>query len=151
MNPFGGTGIQDITAAIQLSLTPVFLLSGIGVLLTMLTNRLGRILDRADPLEDEYHAATGVEAIDLAMRLRALALRARLAYSAITLASVSALLIAIVVLLVFASAFERFHLATPVALLFIGSMLALAGSLICFFVEVQLATRSLRIGKGIKN
>jgi hypothetical protein len=41
-----GVEVVDIAHAIQLALAPVFLLSGIGVLLGMLTSRLARIVDR---------------------------------------------------------------------------------------------------------
>ncbi len=43
--------VSDVAHAIQLSLAPVFLLSGIGVLLGMLTSRLARIVDRARVME----------------------------------------------------------------------------------------------------
>jgi Protein of unknown function (DUF2721) len=40
---------SDVTVAhtIQLAVAPVFLLSGIGAILVVMTNRLGRIIDRA--------------------------------------------------------------------------------------------------------
>jgi hypothetical protein len=41
------SGITDIAHGIQLAVAPVFLLSGVGVTLTVLTNRLARIIDRA--------------------------------------------------------------------------------------------------------
>ena len=65
---------------------------------------------------------------------------------ALVLATVSALLVAIVVALLFASNFSPFSLAVPVAALFIGSMAALVGALLAFLVEVQIATRTIRIG-----
>ena len=43
--------VPDVTHAMQLALGPVFLLNGVGVLLSMLTNRLARIVDRARVLE----------------------------------------------------------------------------------------------------
>ncbi len=45
---------SDVTVAhaIQLAVAPVFLLSGIGAILVVMTNRFGRIIDRARVLED---------------------------------------------------------------------------------------------------
>jgi hypothetical protein len=45
------SGLNDIAHGIQLAVAPVFLLSGVGVILTVLTNRLARIVDRARSLE----------------------------------------------------------------------------------------------------
>jgi hypothetical protein len=40
-----------VVHAIQLAVAAVFLLSGIGAILAVMTNRLGRIIDRARVLE----------------------------------------------------------------------------------------------------
>lgn len=41
----------QVAHAIQLAVAPVFLLSGIGAMLVVMTNRLGRIIDRARVIE----------------------------------------------------------------------------------------------------
>ena len=46
------TGIAAIAHVIQLSVAPVFLLSGVSAMLGVLSNRLGRIIDRARMLEN---------------------------------------------------------------------------------------------------
>ena len=43
----------DIVHSIELAVAPVFLIAGIGALLTVLTNRLGRTVDRSRSLEME--------------------------------------------------------------------------------------------------
>jgi hypothetical protein len=138
--------VARIAHSIQLSVAPVFLLSGIGVLLGVLTNRLARVVDRARPLEEQHESADPAKAAALRHRLRWFAKRARLMNAAITLSTVSALLVAIVVALLFSSAFIQFNLAVPVAALFIGAMMALVGALLAFLVEVRIATRTIRIG-----
>jgi len=140
------TEVAGVAHSIQLSVAPVFLLSGVGVLLGVLTNRLARIVDRARPLEEQLAAASGAEAEDLRGRLRALHTRARCSNIAITLSTVAALLVAVVVALLFVSNFVRVSLAVPVAALFVLSMLALVGALLAFLVEVRIATRTIRIG-----
>jgi hypothetical protein len=140
------TEVASIAHSIQLSVAPVFLLSGIGVLLGVLTNRLARVVDRARPLEERHGSADPVEAADLRLRLRGFAKRARLMNAAITLSTISALLVAIVVALLFLSAFIHFSLAVPVAALFIGAMTSLVGALLAFLIEVRIATRTIRIG-----
>jgi hypothetical protein len=44
--------ISDIGHVIQLAIAPVFLLTGVATKLTVLTNRLARIIDRSRVLED---------------------------------------------------------------------------------------------------
>ncbi len=138
--------VARIAHSIQLSVAPVFLLSGIGVLLGVLTNRLARVVDRARPLEERHGVSDPAVAAELRRQLRWLARRARLMNAAITLSTVSALLVAIVVALLFTSAFIQFTLAFPVAALFIAAMVSLVGALVAFLVEVRIATLTLRIG-----
>jgi Protein of unknown function (DUF2721) len=148
VNPLGFNSlpVSDIAHAIQLSLAPVFLLSGIGVLLGMLVTRLARIVDRARPLEEHLKTAGKVEAQEVVQMLTLMARRARLMSRAITLATISALLVALVVALLFSSAFVSFSLTAVVAVLFILAMACLIGALVSFLVEIQLATASIRIG-----
>ncbi|HEV7632189.1 MAG TPA: DUF2721 domain-containing protein [Steroidobacteraceae bacterium] len=138
--------ISDVAHAIQLSLAPVFLLSGIGVLLGMLTSRLARIVDRARVMEQRLQFAAEQEMSDLLAWLLVITRRARLMNRAITLSTIAALLVASVVALLFASAFSSFSLAPLIGLLFILSMLSLIASLLCFLLEIRIATASLRIG-----
>jgi hypothetical protein len=139
--------INDMAGAIQLSLAPVFLLNGIGVLLSMLTSRLARIVDRARTLEQQLKSAGGTHAPDVLDVLGVIRRRAQLMNIAITLSTFSALLVALVVALMFASALVGVSLAELVGLAFIVSMLSLVGALVTFLIEVRVATASLRIGQ----
>ncbi len=142
------TDIALIAHSIQLSLAPVFLLSGIGVMLGVLTNRLARIVDRARPLEERLKHADETHAAILHEQLRVFALRARLMNTSITLGVVSALLIAAVVALLFSSAFVNLNLAAPVSALFIAAMFSLVIGLGYFLAEIRIATATLRIGRN---
>ena len=141
-----GFEIVDIAHAIQLAVTPVFLLSGIGVLLGVLTNRLARIVDRARKVEEGLRQATAPDPEDARGQLRVASRRARLINVAITLSTVAALLVAVVVAMVFASTFVPLNLAAYVALLFVAAMAALVGALLSFLLEVRVATAAIRIG-----
>jgi len=140
------TDIALIARSIQLSLAPVFLLSGIGVLLGVLTNRLARVVDRARPLEERLATATTESAREIRAQLSLFARRARLMNAAITFSTVSALLVALVVALLFMSAFVKFNLAVAVSVLFVLAMIALVVALIAFLLEIRVATTALRIG-----
>lgn len=138
--------VTDIAHAIQLSLAPVFLLNGIGVLLGMLTSRLARVVDRARGQEKLLQHAAGEEARDILAELATIRRRARLMNVAITLSTAAALLVSLVVALLFTSAFVPVSLATPVSLLFILAMTSLVLALVGFLLEIRIATANLRIG-----
>ncbi len=137
----------DVAHLIQVALTPIFLISAIGVTLNVLTSRLARIVDRARAMEDRLsaqgHSPPGHR---LQVALGVLARRARFMNAAITLITVSALFIALVVVMLFLNAFLRWDLASFIAIMFILSMLSLALALLAFLIEVRIATVSLRIG-----
>jgi hypothetical protein len=141
-----GIQVVDIAHAIQLALAPVFLLSGIGVMLGVLTNRLARIVDRARRVEDSLRQATAPDIPEARNQLRVSSRRARFINVSITLCTIAALLIALVVALLFSSTFAPIELGAYVAILFVLAMLALVGALLSFLVEVRIATAALRIG-----
>jgi hypothetical protein len=141
-----GIEVVDIAHAIDLAVAPVFLLSGIGVLLGVLTNRLARIVDRARKVEESLRQATLPAPDDARDQLRVAARRARFINVSITLGTVAALLVALVVAVLFASTFVPLNLAGPVAVLFVLAMAALVGALLSFLLEVRIAIAALRIG-----
>jgi hypothetical protein len=137
----------DIAHLIQVALTPIFLISAIGVTLSVLTSRLARIVDRARTMEDRLLRSDYVQdSRDLHGQLKILAQRSRWINAAITLITVSALFIALVVVMLFVNAFLRWDLAVFIAAMFIMSMLTLAAALLAFLIEVRIATTTLRIG-----
>jgi hypothetical protein len=138
--------ITDVTHAMQLALGPVFLLNGIGVLLSMMTSRLSRIVDRARALETRLPTAGEDENREIHRVLKVTVLRARLMNRAITFGTIAALLVASVVALLFATAFITFPIGPTIAVMFVICMASLVGSLWCFLSEVRVATAALRFG-----
>jgi hypothetical protein len=136
---------MDIAHLIQSALAPVFLLSGVGVTLGVLTGRLARAVDRARHLE-ELLTRHPADARQLHDDLRVLAQRTRYINAAITMCGCSAVLIALVVITLFANAFFGSGFAGTIALLFVGAMIFITGAYIAFLIEVRMATRALRIG-----
>lgn len=136
---------MDIAHLVQSSVAPVFLLSGVAATLGVLTNRLGRVVDRARTLEQRLADHPGDKA-PLHRELEVLARRAGLIYKAISMAAIAALLVALVVVTLFADAFLGLKLEVAIALLFVGGMVCLAAAFIAFFIEVRIAVATLRIG-----
>ena len=131
---------MDIVHLIQSAVAPVFLLSGVGVTLGVLTNRLARIVDRARFLE--LQASTD----STSNSLRVLARRAHYINIAIALCTVSALLVSLVVMTLFASAFISVNLSIAVASLFVLGMICLTAAFGVFLLEVRLSVAALQFG-----
>ncbi len=138
--------IAAVAHVIQLAIAPVFLLTGIASLLVVLTNRLGRIIDRARLLESGLVDVTGEHRNVMHTDLHMLSRRARLVNRSISLFTMSALLVCVMIAVLFVSAFFEADVSRTIAGLFVGAMLGLILGLIGFLREVQLATASLRIG-----
>jgi len=141
-----GPQIAEVGEVIRLAVAPVFLLSSVAVTLTLLASRLARVVDRARALELGESKTHESELGELGGRLLTLAMRARLLGRAITLCTICALLVSMVVVALFLGALLNFHLALVIAVLFIVAMLSFIGGLTLFLREVFVATRSLRIG-----
>jgi hypothetical protein len=138
--------IVDAARLIQLSIAPVFLLTGVATLLGVLSTRLGRTIDRARVLEALLESADAAHIESMHAELSVLSRRAKLIYRAIALGVITALLICSVIALLFVSAFTRAEVILVVAGFFIAAMGALISTLLLFLREVFLATRVLRIG-----
>jgi hypothetical protein len=138
--------VSPIAHVIQLAVAPVFLLSGIGAILAVMTNRLGRVIDRARLLEGRIDDAPDARARAIRRELYTLARRAKLISHAITLCTSTALLVCTVIAVLFSSAFLPFDATIPVALLFIAAMLSFFFGLLSFLREIFLATANMRLG-----
>ena len=138
-------GISAVAHAIQLAVAPVFLLSGVGALLAVLTSRLARVIDRSRALDTQL-ATASPDATAVRGQLQTLSRRAKLISRAIALCTITALLVCAVIATLFLGAFARFDVSVPVALLFVAAMIALFVGLLAFLREIFLATATLRIG-----
>lgn len=141
--------ISLIVHAIQLAVAPVFLLTGLGALLSVMTARLGRVIDRARWLEERWTALDDSTRVGSSIELEVLARRASLAGWAINLCTAATLLICTVIATLFIDVFTATNLKWLVGALFIVAMISLIGGLISFLREVYLATHTLRIGPPI--
>jgi len=137
------TGISDIAHTIQLSVAPVFLLTGVGTLLGVLTNRLGRIIDRARRLESAVPVMSEEALASARQELQILSRRARLIHRAITMATTCALLISLVIVTLFAGVALGQDLSPLIVILFTAALAAFIGGLLSFLLEIRAATAGL--------
>lgn len=139
--------MDAIASVIQLSVAPVFLLTGIGALLTVLSNRLGRITDRARVLErriattrSEDHRTLLTEETTVMWD------RIRIINWALRLCAGSALLICLVIIALFVGEYAAVHIGDFVAFTFILALTLIFAALVLFLREVGIATRRMQIG-----
>ncbi len=139
--------VSNVAYFIQLSVAPVFLLTGVGAMLSVLTNRLSRIIDRARVLEGLYETEGDAsrKASQHAL-LRVLSRRARLVSWSISLCTMCSLFVSSIIMLLFLEALLATYFRGVVPVLFIIAMLAFIVGLLMFLREIYLATASLRIG-----
>jgi len=147
--PIFETHISDIARVIQLAIAPVFLLTAVGTIIGVLSNRLARIVDRTRVLEDRA-GDTQTIAARIQRELEVLARRMGLIYIAVGLAVVCALLIGLLIVLAFADAFLSVDLSKMIGLLFVAAMLAFIASLLAFLREIFLAVVSAREALRLK-
>jgi len=145
-----GLPTTDLSATIvgdivRQALAPVFLLSGIGAFVNVCTSRLSRIVDRSRQVEPLLLGSIGLEHDRWLGELHVLDRRMALVSWAITLSVLSAVLTCVVVSLLFAAGLTRYHFGTAIALLFIGSMIAIGFAFAVFLIETRVGSRAVRV------
>jgi hypothetical protein len=128
--------VSELVPILQTAIGPVILISGIGMLLLTMTNRLSRLIDRSRSLAGELKRHPEDQGAILA-QLKILQYRAVLAKRAITLAGVGVLLASILIITLFFTALFRLEDAWLISLLFIGCMVCLIGSMVAFLRDVN--------------
>lgn len=135
--------VTTVAHVIQLSVAPVFLLTGVGAILAVITNRLARIVDRSRVLSNSSDQKQSAQKEEMVMLVR----RARWVHWAVSLCTMSALFICIVIAALFVGSEIGMDPSRAVSLLFISAMLTLISGLLCFLREISLATGSIGIQK----
>lgn len=137
--------INDIAGAIQLALGPVFLLTGIAAMLNVMTNRLSRIIDRGRFLTERTDLSPRFPKEKVNEELTVLEKRRHNTSMAITMCTVAALLICLVIVTLFMEEMFDVPFNRVVGILFSLAILALVAGLSLFLKEVHLASQSIRI------
>jgi hypothetical protein len=135
--------IADVAHVIQLSVAPVFLLTGVGTILGVLSTRLGRIVDRTRALADRLPSLEGEPREVARQELELLFRRRRLVNMAITCGVGAALLIAAVISSAFLGFMLAWKVSTAIAVLFIAALLFVVAALLLYLREVAAAALSV--------
>jgi hypothetical protein len=139
------SGITDVAHVIQLAVAPVFLLTGVGAILSVLVNRLGRVVDRFRSLERSLSEVVESAQDSFRLEMDILSRRARMIHWAIGLCTGCALLVCVVIATLFIGSITRVEMPGIIASLFILAMLSLVAGLLCFLREIALATGGIHV------
>ncbi len=137
--------LAEFVPILQIAIGPVILISGVGLLLLSMTNRFGRAIDRSRILSRELRENPNVDRGQILAQITILSKRADLIQRAITLASVSVLLAAILIIVLFLMALLQVNAAWLIIVLFIGCMVSLIGSIIAFIQDINHALEALKL------
>ena len=142
------TSLEQIIPELRDAIGPVILISGVGLLLLTMTNRLGRAIDRARQLKAELSKRTEGEHQHLQEQVAIIYRRAKMIRLSITLAAMSALLASALIITLFVSALLQWQYGWLVSLLFIGCMVSLFASLVAFIRDINLSLHALKLELG---
>lgn len=144
MDPVAAIHTPLLAATIQLSIAPVFLLTAIGAFLSVITTRLGRVVDRARALEANLPTDEALRALTIT-ELATLDRRMLLANRAVGLSVAAALTVCLLITVLFVSSVSAMHPDQLVPILFITALLFLTAALTAFALEVRISIRTVRV------
>ena len=133
------TDIRDISVAIHDAVAPVFLLTGIGSILGVLVNRLGRAIDRARNLNalNADQRKVFLEELDI------IAVRTSWMRWSVGLFIFAGLCVSLAIASIFIGVAINIHLSGFVLMTFITAMFSLIFGLLCFLREIILASQEV--------
>jgi hypothetical protein len=132
-------------SVIQLSITPVILISGVGAHMITLTNRMGRVVDRTRSLAGSLRKAEAGERSHLDSQLEILWRRAGLLRRAVTFAGFSMLISCLLVLVIFVDALLQRQFGLELVIIFFLSVASLIASLVAFLRDIWVSLHALQL------
>lgn len=142
------TTIEQIIPELRDAVGPVILISGVGLLLLTMTNRLGRCIDRARQLQNELPTLTSTERAATQAQVDIIFRRAKIIRLAILFSVTSAFLAALLVVTLFLMAWFHCAVAWPAVILFVACLTSLGASLVAFMGDINLSLHALKLELG---
>lgn len=133
---------------LQVAIGPVILISGVGLLMLSMTNRLGRAIDRSRLVTEAYRNAKPEDRPRLKGQMEILWKRAHLIRASIVWAASAVLLVALLIIFLFVSTLLELPTGPLIAILFGACMAALIVSLVYFIRDINLSLQALRVEMG---
>jgi hypothetical protein len=135
----------QLMPALQTAIGPVILISGVGLILIMLTNRYARIIDKSRALSVELSKAKERVPDEHLQQIDILWQRARLCRMAIFFIALSALSAAVLVIALFLLTLLQIDAAWLLAALFMADMGFLITALVLFICDINRSLAALKL------
>jgi hypothetical protein len=139
------TSIKELIPVLQIAIGPVILISGVGLLLLSMTNRLSRVIERARTLLALSESVSGQAQKRVLAQIDILWVQARLIRVSILLGSTSVLFAAILIIVLFVTALFKIEDAWLISILFVACLLSLIGSLIAFITDINRSLTAFKV------
>ena len=140
--------ISQLIPTLQVAIGPVVLISGIGLLILSMTNRLGRVIDRGRSLVRELNKSPEPGRPRVQQQLHILSHRAVLLRRAITFATLSVLLAAVLIITLFITALFQLEDAWLIGILFVAALASLIVSLVAFLQDLDQSLVAFKLDIG---
>lgn len=131
-------GVEAFTKLVQLSISPLALISGAALLLLSITNRLGRAIDRARTLIVEKET----------VQIEVLVRRAEFLRNSVFFTVFSIFLSTLMVLGLFLRLFMNWPLEGLILVFFFLSIVCLCLALVFLLLDVSLSLKALKVEVG---
>jgi uncharacterized membrane protein YqjE len=139
------TSIKELIPVLQTAIGPVILISGVGLLLLSMTNRLSRIIDRARNLIALSENAGGPPRGRLLTQIDILWEQARLIRLSILFGGISVLCAALLIIVLFITALFGIEDAWLISAIFVICMLSLIASLGIFLTDINKSLAAFKV------
>ncbi len=139
---------SELSPILQASIGPVTLISGVGLLLLSMTNRLGRTIDRARSLSEQVEREEGAEAESTRVQLNIIYRRARDLRTAVICGVLSIFAVSLLIMCLFGINALGWQLNYLVIGLFGASLISLSVSLLYFLKDISLELHALKLEIG---
>lgn len=136
---------ENLIVILQASIAPCVLISGVGLLLLSVANRLGRPIDRIRLLCREIEKANQSEIPLLQKQVMILFRRCRYLQASVAFAIASIFFVSAIILLLFTGFIFDIHLEFLVKLFFAISLITLMVSLSFFLIDISTSLHSVQI------
>lgn len=142
------TLLQEATSAasiLQLSIAPVTVISGVGLLLLSMTNRYGRVVDRTRSLIGEIKHANKDDSQRFIQQMQILFQRAKLLRTVIVACTSCIIAVVISIFCIFVTQVFGIHFEGIAIGSFLVGLLALMVSLILFLQDLSVSMKALHL------
>ena len=137
--------MQNLIPTLQVAIGPVILISGVGLLLLSMTNRLGRAIDRSRALAEAYRKGTDDDRARVKGQMDVLWKRAKLIRASIVCASAAVLLVAVLIIFLFVGTLLNWSIWPVIAGVFGSCMALVIVSMVYFIRDINLSLHALKL------